>query len=102
MLEARFEKFVELACKELGLKQKPRIFFLEGYIPENPNWKACIDVLSWTIFVSRIHLNSMSVEEVRETAIHEVTHLLGYGLDGHDLEFFKMHRVLKYKAMLNY
>ncbi|MFW9879058.1 MAG: hypothetical protein ACFFG0_38755 [Candidatus Thorarchaeota archaeon] len=36
-----------------------------------------------------------------EELTHEVAHLLGYGLESHDLDFFKKQRVLKYSFMLD-
>jgi hypothetical protein len=39
----------------------------------------------------------MLIEEIS----HELTHILGYGLEHHDEKFFKTQRILKYKAILN-
>ena len=36
-----------------------------------------------------------------EELSHELAHILGYGLNSHDLVFFKKQRILKYKAILN-
>jgi hypothetical protein len=35
-----------------------------------------------------------------EELSHEFVHILGYGLESHDLKFFKMQRILKYKCLL--
>jgi len=82
--ESKFEEFVELASKTYDLNYKPKVVFLDGYIPENPSWLACIDIASWTIYVSRKHLKEMPDEQIKETAFHEVTHLFNAS---HDMDF---------------
>ena len=84
MKEDKFLEYVEIASKTYGLKYKPRVVFLDGFIPENPDWEACIQVASRTIFVSRVHLLKMDEVRIKETAMHEVTHILN---ESHDTDF---------------
>ncbi len=92
MLKARFEEYVELACRKLGLKYKPRVIFVEGYIEGHEGNPACIEVFSWTIFVSCIHLKTMSVGRIKEVAMHEVTHIFEHS---HDTGFYNKLEDLK-------
>lgn len=85
MKESKFEAFVELASKLYELKYKPRVVFMDGYIPDMPNAMACIDIYSSVIRVSRAYLINMSDEEIKNTAFHEVIHLFNAS---HDTAFY--------------
>lgn len=74
--EVRFKEFVKQACKSIGLEWVPKVTFEDGYLLNNMSMEACIDVLNREILISRIHLNRMSIEEIKEIAVHEVTHLI--------------------------
>ena len=55
---------------------------------------------------SRVIKNILDLEPKVQKALlleelsHEFTHILGYGNVNHDLQFFKMQRILKYKVVL--
>ena len=84
MKESRFNEFVEMACETYGVKYKPQVIFIDGLLPENPSWLACIEIFSRTIKVSRTQLLKMSIEQIKETAFHEVTHIFDAS---HDTSF---------------
>ncbi len=79
--EERFKEFVKLASKIYKLQFVPKIVFHDGYLPDGPDVLAHIYLDSGQICVSRIRLKEMPIEKVKETAFHEVTHLLNASHD---------------------
>lgn len=85
MKESKFEAFVEFASKSYGLKYKPRVVFKDGHFLDNPRANAYIEIFSQIIYVSRAFLINATDAEIKETAFHEVTHLLNAS---HDPAFY--------------
>jgi hypothetical protein len=56
------------------------------YTPSGQGALACIDTVSHTIYISDVYLGKMSLEEIRKTIAHEITH--EYKLE-HTPEFYK-------------
>lgn len=79
--------YVNSISKVLQLQRTPPIIFCDGYTSEGPNAIACIDIISCTIQVSRIHLQKQRVEEIKKTVAHEITHLI---VPDHTPEFYKI------------
>lgn len=85
-LDAKKQLFINAvtqASKDIGLDRSPQIIFCDVYIPNHPtNTRACIDTTSRTIYVSCKYLIDMGYEEIRHTAIHEITHIFNPSHDG--------------------
>jgi hypothetical protein len=82
--EEKFIQYVELASKMYDLLSIPQVVFEDGLLPYNPRWLACIDLNNMVIYVSRVHLKEMPFEQIKETAFHEVTHVVN---PPHDTDF---------------
>ncbi len=79
MLSEKIQLFSDLV-REAALNLKvaiPRIEFWDGFCPTaKPGEDAHIHLDSRTICISKARLKNMSKDDIRETAIHEVSHLV--------------------------
>lgn len=82
--ESKFIMYMEEASLFYQLQNIPHVVFCDEYTPSGSKAIACIDIDSWIIYVSRIHLKELPFEKVKESAYHEVTHLLNAS---HDTSF---------------
>jgi len=80
-----FIVYVEEACKFYSLEKRPRIEFVECYVSHGMKALAEIDYINWVMYVSLIYLKDMPQYQMKETAFHEVTHLLDHS---HDTGFY--------------
>jgi|YelNatPaOPRAMG01_1025707.scaffolds.fasta_scaffold29863_3 hypothetical protein len=83
--EAYFIECVKEAAKSLGLKNIPKVKVWEGACPYSSGDEiAHAHPDLGLICISRGRLESMNLDEIRETAFHETTHMLYIG---HDIDF---------------
>lgn len=83
--EAYFVECVKKAAKALGLKYPPRVKVWEGACPyDSGNEIAHAHPDLGLICISWGKLQAMNLDEIRETAFHETTHMLHMG---HDADF---------------
>jgi hypothetical protein len=81
--EQLFINAVKQASEDIGLEREPSVIFCDGYIPgQGPDVRACIEVHSRVIYVSRLHLEEMDYGEIRHVAIHEISHIFEQSHDG--------------------
>lgn len=74
MKKSRFIEFVNLALKEIGISNILKIEFIDGMLPYGE--VAHIEIETNIIRVSCPSLRIMSIEEIEDTAVHEVCHIL--------------------------
>ncbi|MEM5814965.1 MAG: hypothetical protein QXD89_00540 [Candidatus Aenigmatarchaeota archaeon] len=85
--ESYFIECVKKAAKSLGLKYLPKVKVWEGACPySDGNEIAHAHPDLGLICISRGRLESMTLDEIRETAFHETTHMLHID---HDANFNK-------------
>ena len=82
--EQLFIDAVQQASDDLDLDIVPKIEFIDGYLPVGERVIACINPVLKVIYVSKKHLMDMGKEDIRATAIHELTHLFH---ESHDTDF---------------
>jgi hypothetical protein len=83
--EAYFVECVKKAAKSLGLKYSPKVKVWEDACPySSGNEIAHTHPDLCLICISKGKLESMNLDEIRETAFHETTHMLHIG---HDIDF---------------
>jgi len=82
--KAYFLECVKKAAKSLGLKVLPKVKVWDGACPYSENEIAHAHPDIGLICISRGKLESMSLDEIEETAFHETTHMLH---KEHDTDF---------------
>jgi len=90
LLKAKEEmilNYVKSISEFLKLPKTPPVIFCNQYTSMGPNAAACIDIVSWKIEISRIHLQKKGIEEVKKTVAHEITHLIE---EDHTPRFFQI------------
>jgi len=91
--EEVFKGAVKRASEVLALSTPPRVQFPETQCPYDTGHElAHIHLDTGIICVSRTRLREMSLDQIEETASHEVAHLLN---PSHDTEFQKTHSDMK-------
>ncbi len=96
--ENLFLRAIERSAESLGLNFIPKVKFWDGYCPDSKTEDevAHIHQDSKIICVSRYRLESMTAEDIEETASHEVSHVVN---TSHDIDFHNTHQKVK---MLNW
>ena len=85
--KALVEAYVEEVTETLELDKPPKIEFCPGYTPMGQEALACIDVVLKIVYISIIHLRTMSFEEIKKNVAHELVHLIE---TEHTPEFYRI------------
>jgi len=97
--QKKFKDFVLLASASLGLPKPPKVKFWEKGCPHGKTRDeiAHIHPETGVICISKIRLEKMNMDEIEETAAHEVTHMIEHA---HDDNFYIKHSDTKLGSWL--
>lgn len=73
--EALVLEFVKTIKDKYELDKKLTVVFCDGFTPMGQEALACIEPATGTIYISRIYLNKMGIDEIKKVVAHEITHM---------------------------